>query len=118
MYQHARAAKLLRDGLKEKKIDRVEEEWFTKLLPEEEALLRALANWPDLLMQAAIDYQITPVASFAYELASSFSKFYRSAPILKTEEPHRTFRLWLVQQIKDTLADAYQVLGIPAPEQM
>jgi arginyl-tRNA synthetase len=60
------------------------------------------------------EFDVVSIATYAFELALSFSKFYRAAPILKAEESPRTFRLWLVTRIRETLADAYGVIGIPA----
>ncbi|MBE3583825.1 MAG: hypothetical protein IMX01_06895 [Limnochordaceae bacterium] len=135
MYQHARAAKILRDGgwaaaaaltptalasplsgdgtsaLPTPQVP-------SDLLPEERALLRHLADWPDTLEQAAAELNVTLLTTYAFELASLFSTFYDAAPVLKAPEPLRTFRMWVVARTRLTLADVLNVLGLPAPDQM
>jgi arginyl-tRNA synthetase len=117
MYQHARAAKILRDGSGTAKADPAPE-GFADLAVEEEVLLRQLAEWPETLEKAARDLNVAAICHYAYELAAAFSKFYTALPILKSEEPKRSFRLWLVSRIREVLADAFSVIGIPAPERM
>ncbi|MNL80061.1 Arginine--tRNA ligase [compost metagenome] len=59
------------------------------------------------------------IANYAYELATRFNQFYAHCPILKAgEESLRCFRLWLTERFRETLGDALQVLGLPAPESM
>jgi arginyl-tRNA synthetase len=120
MYQHARCARLLQDG-----------GWDTsqwedapavpgELLEDERALLRLLSAWEDTLAQAAADLNPTLLATYAYELASTASRFYEAAPVLKPEVPAalRAFRLWLVALTRETLADALSTIGLPAPDSM
>ena len=123
MYQHARCAKLLRDG-----------DWQPReaadatavptipgeLVDEERTLLRHLSAWDDTLVQAAAELNPTLLATYAYELAHAYSRFYEDAPILKRDVPAdlRAFRLWLVGLTRETLADALTTLGLAAPDSM
>jgi arginyl-tRNA synthetase len=118
MYQHARAVKLLRDGgmSREKLIP--EPEWFADLLDEEEQLLRHLAEWPEVLGEAERELSVTLIASYAWNLAGLFAKFYAAAPILRADGKKKMFRLWLVFTARDIMADAFEIIGIPAPELM
>jgi arginyl-tRNA synthetase len=117
MYQHARAKKILRDG-----------GWghasaTLPLIPNEisdseRALLRHISIWNDVLEQAAETVNLTMLTTYTYELASLFSSFYDANPVLKEKGELRLFRLWLVHLFAETLADALNVLGLPAPERM
>lgn len=84
----------------------------------ERALLRHLADWPDALETAAGQLNPTLVTTYAYELAQHFTDFYENMPVLKAPEGERPFRLWLVALSRAVLADALDVLGLPAPERM
>jgi arginyl-tRNA synthetase len=58
------------------------------------------------------------LATYAYDLAWLFSRFYEAVPALVGPSPWRAFRLWLVGRTRATLADALGVIGLPAPELM
>lgn len=116
MYQHARAAKILRDS--EQEVEQLPFAPPTSLLVEERALLRHLAEWPDILQQAANDLNLSLLTNYVYELASAFSRFYNAAPIFKSEPAIRDFRLRLLALTKETLAEGLQILGLPAPDVM
>ena len=58
------------------------------------------------------------VPRYAYELASAFSAFYRDCKVL-TDDPDLTAaRLALVDATRRVLANALDLLGISAPDQM
>lgn len=117
LYQHARAAKLLRDGGWDSATPPTLQ-IPSDLLEAERALLRHLSVWPDVLEQAAAKVNVTILATYAYELAWRFSRFYEAAPVLTAPELLRSFRLWLVSRARHTLADALGVIGLPAPDAM
>jgi arginyl-tRNA synthetase len=120
MYQHARCAKLLQDGGWSASPGVAAPAVPAELLDDERALLRLLSAWEDTLAQAAAELNPTPLATYAYELASTASRFYEAAPVLKRDVPAplRDFRLWLVALTRETLADALATIGLPAPDSM
>lgn len=117
MYQHARASKILQSGGKGQPIE-TPAVFPSQLLPAERALLRHLADWPDILEQAREELNIPLLTGYAYQLASLFSSFYNAAPVLKEAEPVRLFRLWLVERTQKVLADGLELIGLPAPQEM
>ncbi|NMO95280.1 arginine--tRNA ligase [Paenibacillus lemnae] len=92
------------------------------MLPElemqEHALLRHLSSWNDTLAEAAKELSPTALCNYAYELASLFNHFYAACPILKSEGEVLQLRIWLTALFKNTLGEALEVLGLPAPERM
>lgn len=118
MYAHARAAGILRKGGLESRSVPPAPERMPEVSEVERALLRHLADWPDTLETAAEQLNPTLVATYAYELAQRFTNFYENMPVLKAPEDERPFRLWLVALSRAVLADALDVLGLPAPERM
>jgi arginyl-tRNA synthetase len=114
MYAHARAAGVLRRaGRSDTKAPAP-----SALDPAERTLLTLLAEWPDRLEEAALQLNPTGVATYAYQLADAFNRFYEHCPILRADEPTQSFRLALTARAKATLADALDMLGVPAPDEM
>ncbi|TET16073.1 MAG: hypothetical protein E3J82_00250, partial [Candidatus Thorarchaeota archaeon] len=58
------------------------------------------------------------IAGYCYELATLFSKFYDSCPVLKAEPTTRAARLELVSAFRITMGNCLRILGIPVVEKM
>ena len=68
---------------------------------------------------AASDYRPLIMATYAYELASTFHSFFHVVHVIQTEEPQvRDARLRLVAATRQTLANALRLLDIGSPEVM
>ncbi|WP_059046016.1 arginine--tRNA ligase [Paenibacillus rubinfantis] len=121
MYAHARAtgilAKAEAGGLPRTESLQLPED-IAPLDHAEHALLRQIAAWPDTLSTACEELSPTPICHFAYELATLFNHFYTACPILKAEPERQAYRLWLTAKFKETIADALNVIGLPAPDRM
>ena len=82
-------------------------------------LLQLLSQYPQIIAQAAKDYNPAAIANFAYDVAKVYNKFYQSEPILKAEdEAIKQFRLQLSLYTAKTLHKAMTILGIEMPERM
>jgi arginyl-tRNA synthetase len=84
----------------------------------EYALLRHIANWPDTLAVACRELTPNSICCYAFDLSTLFNNFYAVCPILKADEERKVFRVWLTKIFKEALADALNVLGLPAPDRM
>jgi len=82
------------------------------------ALIRHIAAWQDTLHAAARELSPTIICNYAYELASLFNNFYAACPILKAAEDTKAYRLWLVSLFRQTMGEALDTLGLPAPARM
>ncbi len=120
-YAHARACSLLARG------GGVPAEFDTSLLslPEEEALVRAVALFPRAVRAAVEAYEPSFVASHLLEVAAAFSRWYtlgnqdRTKRVLSEEDPAaRAARLALTDGVRITLSVGLALLGIPTPEKM
>jgi arginyl-tRNA synthetase len=92
-----------------------------RLLGEEQAweLLRLVADWPDLVVQAARELDPSRVAVALYELAKSFSRFYHDLPIITAETPALAeARLALSEAVRQVLRQGFHLLNIPYLEAM
>ncbi len=90
-----------------------------ELTPHEISLIELLSQFPGKVQEAANEYRPMVMATYAYDLASSFHSFYHAVSVLKAEtDSIRDARLRLVAAAKQTLANALALLGITAPEVM
>ena len=120
-YAHARACSLLSRGGGVP----AEADPSALSLPEEEALVRALALFPRAVRTAAEGYEPSLVASHLLEVAAAFSRWYtlgnqnRTKRVLVEEDVRtRAARLLLADAVRITLAVGLSLLGIPTPENM
>ena len=82
-------------------------------------LIKTLAAFPETVKDAAEKYEPSYIARFAVDLAQKFNKFYFDCKILAAEEEEtRRFRLALTYATKQTLKNAFALLGIGMPEKM
>ena len=85
---------------------------------EEFALLKALADFPDTVCEAAEKYEPSFIARYAVDCAKLFNKFYFDCKIMQAEPAVREFRLALTRATLTTLTNALTLLGIGVPEKM
>lgn len=86
--------------------------------PAELALVAALLDYPDVIAAAAERRETHDVPRYAYELASTFSGFYRDCKVLTDDAALTAARLALTDATRSVLANALDLLGIGAPESM
>lgn len=84
----------------------------------EDALLKALLRFPGVVAKAASERKPSNVASYVYELASGFSRFYKECPVLSADEKTKNRRLLLVESTRQVLENGLALLGITAPKKM
>ena len=92
---------------------------YTKLHDQEKALLKQLYDYPNVLRQAALNYDPSLVANFCYDLAKAFHRLWHEVKFFGAEsEAARAFRLQLSAAVGRTLRDGLALLGIEVPERM
>jgi len=92
---------------------------YTEPLAIEKALVKSLNEYPAEIAKAAEEKDPSIIASFSYELAKDFHKFYHDVRILKAEsDSAKAYRVILCTSIKNTLTKAMDLLGIEMPERM
>ena len=84
----------------------------------EDALMRKLGSYEELLPEAARRRAPQRIARYAEELASTFSAFYRDCRVLSDDVELSGARLVLCVATKRVIADALGLLGVRAPERM
>lgn len=89
-----------------------------EILPEERDLIIKIAEWPGVVKDAVTALRPDYVAEHLDSLALIFNSYYEKAPVIKSEEPVRSFRLALVNAVKTVLEAGFYILGIPTLTKM
>jgi arginyl-tRNA synthetase len=86
--------------------------------PEEKALAKRIARFPEEVEKAASELAAHRIAFFAYDLASDFHAFYNAHRVLGVEDEVSKARLHLVEAARVALTNALGILRVKAPERM
>ena len=86
--------------------------------PFEQAVLAALAHYPEVLQQAATARAPHVLVHFLRELATAFHGWYNAAPFIVEDPVLRNVRLALAFGAQQVLANGLRLLGVAAPESM
>lgn len=81
-------------------------------------VLKAIANFPDVVKEAAEKYEPCYVARFAVDLAQKFNKFYFDCKILTAPDDVKGLRIAITKATHQTLKNAFALLGIGIPDKM
>lgn len=87
-------------------------------LEHETLLLRKLADFPDTINAAALEYAPHLVAFYLKDLAADFHSYYNVARILVDDKALAHARLALAYSVKQVLANGLTLLGVSAPDKM
>ncbi|MDB5161124.1 MAG: argS, partial [Candidatus Saccharibacteria bacterium] len=106
-YAHARARSILKKaGEAGGDIENLE--------PRERSLVRKISEYPEIVDRATQDLMPHHIATYLYELAQNFNRFYEGNRVIG--DPREANRLRLVQAYADVLKNGLGLLGIEAPE--
>ncbi|MCS6968060.1 MAG: arginine--tRNA ligase [Cytophagales bacterium] len=119
-YTHAKIAAILRRASLEGISYSLETLRALEQLSQQEIeLIELLQFYPQRVKEAAQEYAPSVIASYAYELAKAYSRFYAELSIFNEPDLlRRHFRIELSAQTARVLRAALHLLGIQAPERM
>ncbi|MFM8589552.1 MAG: arginine--tRNA ligase, partial [Limnohabitans sp.] len=86
--------------------------------PQAQALMRKLAQYPQMLSAAAQDFAPHDVTFYLRELASVYHSYYDAERILVDDDRVRQARLALVAATAQVLRNGLDLLGVSAPRTM
>lgn len=86
--------------------------------PAELALIRKIAEMPEMINQAAKEYNPSALTKYAFELAQAYHKFYDSCTIKDAENDVKLSRLALCEAARTALKNVLTLLKVDAPEKM
>lgn len=88
----------------------VEDEW---------SLIKLIGSFAESVEQAANELNPAAVASYLYELAKTFSRYYHENPVLHNADPHLVVtRITLVKTLLQVMKNGFKLIGIPFLEKM
>lgn len=119
-YAHARICSILSKLESEGKELRActSEELELLSAEEEKELIRYLSTLPEVIVNAAKNYDPAKVTHYAVELGSLFHKFYNACRVNVEDEALMQARLNLCVCVKDTMKSILNMLKVEAPVRM
>ena len=119
-YAHARICSLLsRLGEEGEKVPAAQDvDASLMTTPEELALMKALAQFPEEIHLAARDYDPSRINRYLVSLAGDFHRFYNACRIKGEADAVLNARLLLADCVRSALATCLNILGVSAPERM
>jgi arginyl-tRNA synthetase len=116
-YTYARIQSLLRKASFDYSVTLSVED--INLHEKEKELLKIVAQYPEVVQNAAESHSPALVANYTYDLVKEYNSFYQSVPVLGSEvENERIFRIQLSKKVGETIKSAFGLLGIGVPERM
>lgn len=82
----------------------------------ERSLARKIGEYPEVVEKAVNELMPHHIATYLYELAQTFNRFYETNRVVG--DPRESLRLQLVRSYANVLKNGLELLNIPAPEKM
>jgi arginyl-tRNA synthetase len=116
-YAHARIASILRYAA-ERGLDPAREPVKPWSHPQEIALVRMLATFPEVVRGAAFAREPQRIPSFLMETAAQFHRFYHECRVVGDDAHVSRARLQLVDATRIVVRNGLGLMGVSAPERM
>jgi arginyl-tRNA synthetase len=114
-YTYARIQSIIRKA----NFDFTENTTIKVLHEKEKELLKQLELFPEVIQNAAHNHSPALIANYTYDLVREYNSFYQAVPILGSNDlVEKIFRVQLSKKVADTIASAFQLLGIQVPVRM
>ena len=114
-YTYARIQSIIRKA----NFDITKKTAIKALHEKEKELVKQLELYPEVIQNAAHNHSPALIANYTYDLVREYNSFYQAVPILGSNDSvEKVFRVQLSKKVADTIASAFQLLGIQVPERM
>ncbi len=118
-YSYVRARGVSAKAAEATEVDLAKASDYQTLEPAERELIKHLLTLPQVVEEAAEALDPSLVASYAYNLAKGYHRFWHDHSVLSAESPEaRAFRVMLSAAVAKTLRTSMHLLGIDLPERM
>ncbi len=116
-YTYARSLKIVKDSTGYRML---KSEQFKKLEfnNEEVQLMHKIFEFNEVVIEAGKHLSPNYITTYLFELSQIFNQFYKQHPILKADEPIRSFRIMLADSTSEILEIGLNLLGINTVAQM
>ena len=119
-YAHARLASLFREAetrnISIPKSDAVDLSLLD--LEEEQNIIKALAKYPEVIEEAAREYEPHRLTFYLQDLAGLLHNYYFKHRVITEDLKRTAVKLFLMKQVKTVIQSALKILGVNAPERM
>lgn len=119
-YAHARIASLYREaesrGIAVPAGDGVDVSLLDS--EEEQDIIKALAQYPEVIEEAALAYEPHRLTYYLQNLAGLLHNYYFKHRVITDDSGRTGARLFLMKQVKTVIQSALGILGVTAPERM
>jgi arginyl-tRNA synthetase len=119
-YAHARLASLFREAetrnISIPKSDAVDLSLLD--LEEEQNVIKALAKYPEVIEEAAREYEPHRLTFYLQDLAGLLHNYYFKHRVITEDLKRTAVKLFLMKQVKTVIQSALKILGVNAPERM
>lgn len=120
-YAHARICAVWRQ-LKESQLEHNTDNGTAQLAllvePQEEALMKTISRYPEVLEKAAQNGEPHQLTYYARDLANDFHSYYNAHKFIIDDANTRDARLNLIKATQQVFVNVLGVLGLSAPEKM
>lgn len=116
-YAHARIASIIRHA-ESLGIGPADADLSVLSSPEEDALMKALESFPDVLESCAQAFEPHRLIEYLHEVAGAFHRFYHAHRVITEERKTTAARMTLALATRIVIGNGCAVLGISAPEKM
>jgi len=111
-YSHARAQSILKKA--DSEIQSLAQDSVFEV--GERSLIRKISEFSEVVDKAVVELMPHHIATYLYELAQSFNRFYENNRVI--DDDREAIRLGLVRKYAETLKSGLGLLGIVAPDKM
>jgi arginyl-tRNA synthetase len=116
LYVVARITSLIKKSEVKKIKGKIDYSLFSE--PEEKKLVLLLAEYPEIIRKALLNYNPSVITKYCFDVAQTFNEFYNKHQVLTVEEQLKNARLRLCDTTKGVLSQALQLLTIETVEEM
>jgi arginyl-tRNA synthetase len=116
-YGHARICSILKYA-SDQGLSGAEESLTELKEPEERELVKAILDFPDIVLGAALKLEPHRITYYLLDLATAFHYFYERHRVVSDDTGRSRARLYLCQLTKKVLKEGLTLLGVSAPERM
>ena len=119
-YAHARICSIFRTA-EEKGVvwDRSSNTDLTPLKDEEEfAMIRAILAFPEVVEKSALALEVHRISHYLLDLVSRFHGYYSRHRVISEDKPLTLARLFLLDALRITIRNGFELMGISSPEKM
>ncbi|HMK37119.1 MAG TPA: arginine--tRNA ligase [Desulfomonilaceae bacterium] len=118
-YAHARVASIFRIAEERNiDVDMNDPDLEALSLPEEQRIIKHLGDYPDMLSEAAEALEPHRITFYLMDLAEMFHAYYHDNRVLMEDHRVKKARLYLVEAVRQVIANGLGILGVTAPERM